>query len=459
MSNLDSPPSIPEGLKREQIAVYQDIIRTVQARSKSFEIPHVVVITDIGKDYDDLTAILVLKELHRLGAIKLEGLIANLAPEHQRAHYARKVLDFLGLRDIPVGQGTRGEPVRKETNPPAAFEFPKEIMGEEPYTAQPNGLDLMQQLGANALEGQYKLTFLLISSLQDITEFKRHLQPDPMSQVQPLKDITSRVILQGAYHLESEPNAPPSNAPRYPLGHAVLKAEHVANNDWNRPDAEEFHAFLDQQSIPSVVYTRNAAFETPLSNTIFKDLAATEQLLGVALYDIERLQNLAFYAGACRTPPAYPGRDQEWFLTNRSTFYDQNPLNTPEEDLPNPNSEHILQYCKVIVYDALAALGTSGDDILDALDVLKKPRYADELVHSKLHRVVGIDLALYRKIATENNHTERGTSDQSSVSLASTNPEKMKNVIEALLMGALLDSHCSSYIEHSRGFKDFPHTF
>ncbi|RAL60835.1 hypothetical protein DID88_010160 [Monilinia fructigena] len=416
MSSNNSP-AVPNGLGAEQIAIYQEIIRTVNARPKGFEIPHVVVITDIGKDYDDLTAMIILKELHRLGAIKLEGFIANLAPANKRAHFARKALDMLGLEDIPVGQGTRGEPpIPKENEdmykPPAAYEFPKEIMGEEPYPAQPSGLDLLQELRANAVKGQYKLTFLLISSLQDITEFKRHLQPDPKSQLQPLKQITSRVILQGAYHLEFDPNTPPTCDPKYPLCPAVLKPEHL--------------------SIPG---TRRSKPPLPIRSS--KKWAATGQGLGVALYDIEKPQNLAFYAGACSTPPVHPGRDQEWFLTNRSTFYDNHPPNTPIGALPDPNTEAILDYCKVVVYDALAALGTSGDDILDALDVLKKPRYDEELVHNELHRVVGIDLELYRKPADEGIPSVNG---QSPTSSASTNPEKMKHVIESLLMGALMDS-------------------
>ncbi|KAA8563638.1 hypothetical protein EYC84_011661 [Monilinia fructicola] len=230
MSSNNSP-AVPNGLKAEQIAIYQEIIRAVKSRPKDFEIPHVLVITDIGKDYDDLTAMMVLKELHRLGAIKLQGFIANLAPAYKR------------------------------------------------------------------------------------------------------------VILQGAYHLESDPNTPHPCDPKHPLCSAVLKPEHVANNDWNWPDAEEFHAFLDQQRIPSVVYTRNAAFETPLTHTIFKDLAATGHRLGVTLYDIEKPQNLAFYAGACRTPPALPGRDQEWFLANRSTFYENHPQTHPLE----PDQTQILR--------------------------------------------------------------------------------------------------------------------
>jgi hypothetical protein len=65
----------------------------------------VVVITDVAKDYDDLAAIVVLKELHRLGYVRLEAFIVNLKPARKRAIYLRAALDSLGLQDIPVGVG------------------------------------------------------------------------------------------------------------------------------------------------------------------------------------------------------------------------------------------------------------------------------------------------------------------------------------------------------------------
>ncbi|KAI9650027.1 hypothetical protein NHQ30_000040 [Ciborinia camelliae] len=422
MSTPESSQSIPNGLTQEHRSVYEVILRTVNNRPKNFKIPRIVAITDVGKDYDDLTALIVLKELHRLGAIKLEGVVANLIPSHKRAHLARKALDSLLLQDIPVGQGTVGvtgkDQDRYKETPP--FEFPEEIMGKEPYPDYEEGVDLLQRLGKEATKGDYKFTFLLISSQQDIAEFKRKLQPDPQSRRQPLKDITSKVILQGAYYLEAKDSS----------GNKVLKASTVAaNNTFNMGDSEEFHTFLDQHEVPSVVYTREAAYATPLTPGIFKSLAAIGHPLGQLLSGIQEPQDSSFYEGCCQVPCFRQGCDQPWFLTNRTNFYDTHPRNTSDKDLPK--GDEILPYCKIIVYDALAALGTAGDDMLNALDVLQKPDYTKELIHSELHRVVGIE--------QKSDNNADGSLSAKKPPVASTNSKNMKNVIEALLMGALLD--------------------
>jgi hypothetical protein len=40
----------------------------------------IMVITDLTKDYNDLTVIVVLKELYYLGFVHLKAFIANLKP-------------------------------------------------------------------------------------------------------------------------------------------------------------------------------------------------------------------------------------------------------------------------------------------------------------------------------------------------------------------------------------------
>jgi hypothetical protein len=59
--------------------------------------PGVVVITDLAKDYNNLAAIVVLKELHCLGFVHLKAFIANLEPSHKRAIYRQAALDSLSL--------------------------------------------------------------------------------------------------------------------------------------------------------------------------------------------------------------------------------------------------------------------------------------------------------------------------------------------------------------------------
>ncbi|KAK6595399.1 hypothetical protein H4I96_09718 [Botrytis cinerea] len=422
MTVLKSHNSIPNGLNNIETGVYQKIIDAVSTlRKQNFDIPHVVVITDVGKDYDDLAAMILLKELHRLGAIKLEGFIANLLPEDARAHLARQSLDLLGLEDIPVGQGTRGT---EKNISPDLYEFP--------------------QLKNNAERDNYKLTFLLISSLQDISEFERSLRPKDSSQIHPLKHVIAKVVLQGNYRLDQARDDTKELA-----SHSILKADQgAANNDFHWLSAQGFHSFLDREEIPSVVYNKIAAYGTPLRPTIFSEMAETGQTLGIALRDIEAPQNILYYKGACRmingkSAPIMKGRDQQWFLLRRTTYFDTREREMNPELLPDPESEEIVEYCKVIVYDVLAALGTCPEAILDALDVLQTPDYERQPDHNKLHRVVGITPKMNSDTATQEELDAAAQLDEGEEnpfkSPASTNAETMKNVIEALLRGALLD--------------------
>ncbi|KAJ8068417.1 hypothetical protein OCU04_003975 [Sclerotinia nivalis] len=452
MPSLKSPKLIPDGLNEVERAVYQKIIDTVAAlRKNNYVFPHVVAITDLGKDYDDLAAMIVLKELHRLGAIKLEGFVANLLPADKRAHLGRRALDLLGLRDISVGQGTNG--TDKEAKP-QIYEFPPSVMGKKPYPIQPKGSESLMQIKYKAEREGYKLTFCLISSLQDISEFEERLRPKDPSQPHPLKQITAKVVLQGAYNLENCPEHDSKGLPH----RRILKADRIAaNNDFNWQAAQDFHSFLDREEIPSVVYTKTAAYDAHLRPSIFHDMAQTGQTLGIALKGIEGPQNTGFYEGACRMEGGKPapfmkGRDQQWFLLRRTHYFDTRPRELNPEKLPK--GEEILKYCKVIVYDALAALGTLPEAILDALDVLEAPNYEKQLVHNKLHRVVGVMPEKNWELATQDELDKArlvNDEDNPFKSPASTT-ENMKTVLEALLMGAMLDCKAKG-VGHEPGDK------
>ncbi|KAG4427972.1 hypothetical protein IFR05_016542, partial [Cadophora sp. M221] len=88
---LDGPyePSdtrIPTGLTQEEGMFYEGLIQVLNERGKREEKdgidrkPHIVTITDLAKDYDDLMAMMCLKEFDRMGIIQLEGFVANLMP-------------------------------------------------------------------------------------------------------------------------------------------------------------------------------------------------------------------------------------------------------------------------------------------------------------------------------------------------------------------------------------------
>jgi hypothetical protein len=61
------------------------VLKTGKANYR--EKPGVIVITDLAKDYNNLAAIVVLKELYRLGFVRLKAFIANLNLSYKRTIY------------------------------------------------------------------------------------------------------------------------------------------------------------------------------------------------------------------------------------------------------------------------------------------------------------------------------------------------------------------------------------
>jgi hypothetical protein len=194
-----------------------------------------------------------------------------------------------------------------------------------------------------------------------------------------------------------------------------LEPEETANNNrYDMDAAKEFHTFMQECKIPSVVYTKVAAFATPLTSDLFGEMAETNHPLGKHLRKVQVSQDLSFYKTASNEKPEKrfaPFMDQKWFLENKTSWFDKN---SPET--PYPKGDAVVPWLtKVIVYDALAALGASGPDALEALEVLTN---SNTPPHS-IHRIVGF---------------AGPPSDPGIV------PEQMASVLAALLKGSLLSS-------------------
>jgi inosine-uridine nucleoside N-ribohydrolase len=385
---------IPPSLSEKESSHYETLIDLVNANPHRTQ-PRVVVITDLAKDYDDLAAMVVLKELHRLRVVKLLGFIANLMPADKRARFGRGALDSLGLQNIPIAKGTSGFPKsarRKHTE--LAYEFDCDFMAEDDsVTKEGGGEDLLYKLCLDVKTPQDKLTLVLISSLEDIYTFsKKHGEL--------LKNAVSNVVLQGGYTISAE---------------GKLEPEETANNNrYDMDAAKEFHAFMQEWSIPSVVYTKVAAFATSLTSDLFAEMAETGHSLGKHLRKVQVSQDLSFYKTASNESPEKrfaAFMDQKWFLENKTSWFDSNPPGTPY-----PKGDAVIPWLtKVIVYDALAALGASGKDALDALKVLTN---ANTPPHS-IHQIVGF----------------AGPPSDPGV-----DSEQMASVLSALLKGSLLSS-------------------
>ncbi|KAF4630716.1 hypothetical protein G7Y89_g7424 [Cudoniella acicularis] len=393
-SSSPSKPMIPDGLTLEEAAQYETLLRVVEARrADGTKPPRVVVITDLAKDYDDLAAMVVLKELHRVGCVKLMGFIANLMPAMDRARFGRGALDELDLQLIPIARGTSGFPESGfKKHKILDYEFDCDFMADQddPRLVTQKGEDLLLRLCQDAIRSGDKLTLLLISSLEDIFTFS-------LKYPNELRAAVSNIILQGGYTI-SEGKLEPD--------------ESANNNRYDFEAAQKFHTFMQESKIPTTVYTKVAAFATPLTSQLFGEMAETKHPLGKHLRHVQTFQNLAFYRSASSKDPKErfaPFMDQEWFLRNRSSWFNVH----HEPGTPYPKDEELIPYLtKVVIYDALAALGAAGSDALHDLNVL---RIDDQ--EASIHKIVG----------------KAGPPSDPGI-----NPEQMALVLSALLKGSLL---------------------
>ena len=431
-------PKIPSNLTEEEKEVYRSLITVRKTRilgSQGQEVapPRVIVITDLGKDYDDLAAMVVLKELHRLGLIELEGFIANLHPPQERAKLARGCLDSLGLEDIPVAWGEEAQADATKREPPHYYEFPKNadyfssIYSKDasftPYDqekADPaeieSGVRLLDRLVLSRSEprptGQKprgSMTFLCISGLADIATYAKR-EPEKLAKV------TKNVVLQGDYSIQLGPHS----------CHAILTPNlTAANNSFDQQAAKEWHEYMDNHQIPSVVYTSTAAANARLAPTVFDEMRDTMHPIGQHLRTIQRIQDLHYYKTACNKDPTkrfLPRCDQGWFLRTKTNWEQAYP---DKETRPKPPvGEEVLNYVQLVCYDAVAALGTAGNDVLDALDLLK-PKELFENLGPDIHMVVGVPAAKEGDVVKK---PER----------PGVNSENMQLALTALLKGSLM---------------------
>lgn len=347
---------IPNGLSLIECEVYERLIRVAkQRRERGLISPRpIVVITDVGKDYDDVSALTVLKELHRLRLVELRAVVANLMPADKRARSASAALNSLGLRDltVPVARGTRGS---LEDHAELAHEF--RLLGTnfssslEYGSSHRDGQDLLRNVYQTAKEKGEKLCLLCLSSLQDIHEFAS-------THCSLVAECTAEVHMQGGNFVTSEGKLEPDCR--------------AANNRFNLPAAREWHNFIVTNAIPSHTYTKVASFAASLTSDVFVELEATGHPIGAYLRRAQVEQDLAFYGRACESDPEKrfaPFMDQTWFLANKTNWHQQrvgNALPTGKEVIPF--------LTKLVLYDVHAALGAAGEDVLAELKMFQGRR-------------------------------------------------------------------------------------
>ncbi|KUJ10813.1 uncharacterized protein LY89DRAFT_759694 [Mollisia scopiformis] len=151
----------------------------------------------------------------------------------------------------------------------------------------------------------------------------------------------------------------------------------AANNRFDPIAAAQFHIWLEEKHIKSTVYTKVAAFATPLTTELFHALSATSHVLGTHLLDTQQAQDIQFYRDAVTGTGGF--MTPEFFLRNKTSWFDTHDAGDTYPDAAG--NEIVLYLTKVVAYDALAALGAAGQDVLVEWGVKKSSR--------ELHEVVG----------------------------------------------------------------------
>ena len=395
-------PLIPDGLTNAEGGVYEKLIKIVKRRqelgSEGHPTPHIFDITDLAKDYDDLTALLCLKELRRLGVVTIEGLIANLMPADKRALFGRGALDSLGLQDVPIATGTKGS---QKQHLVLGYEFDgiDDFMPPEDKLKDiPDGQAFLKEMFEKAIKEGRKLTYLAISSLMDIAEFS---QTEEGAEL--LRKGLRNVVLQGGYRIVD----------------GVLTADpDAANNGFDIDGAQIFHTFMQENKIPSTVWTKVATFATAVPTTVFEFMEDTGHPLGPYLRKVQIGQDSSFYLRSCSDKPFAPHMTQPWYLKNRSAWLSSG--HEPDEPYPNVH-ELVPFFINIIAYDALAAIGSAGDDVVEEFKFVK-PLTTRPDADDPLHKVVGVTPVKDPPLPTDCNF----------------NSAPMNLVITALLKGALL---------------------
>lgn len=398
-------PSAPQ--KCQLTDLENQVYAALEASSSSTSalqspIPFVIVITDISKDYDDMSALLILAELHRLRLIDLRAIVTNLMPAIKRAKFARRMMDLLGLgpNEVPVGKGMRACVVEHLE---LSYEFGWEqeaisTMNDEDF---PDGQQVLLDAYTAAKREGRKVTVVLISSSTDIDKFTT-------AHEDLFKEMTASIEIQGYNEFKDGLFIPREDSP-------------AANNRFDPPAAKRFHTLIQKLCIPSTTFTKFIAYTIPLRADLFVQLADSGHPIGTHLnwlhYEITR----EFYAQSLHTLYKEDHTPQ-LVLRTRTSWYEKH---SADADLPDP--EEIRPYLnRPILYDAIAALNVLRPEDMKALASVGSPEWGVRLPYEPNMRGGTI-------------HGEVGQAKGEDI-LPTFHPQRVALIISALMKGALLNA-------------------
>lgn len=413
-----SAPQIPFAEGTEEYGYYERLQHVVRSRLPGMK-PRVLVITDIEQDYDDLLAIIFLSEMHRMGAIELAGCIANHHPADRRAKFLRTTLDCLNLQHVPVAIGTKGASDIVAHAPDLYYGLKNRRFhdyAERKHTPPLSGEELIDFLVDQSGKVQtpggtptQKLTVLLISSLQDISEaFERWKS---VSGAPFPTDKFDKFISQGGYKLE---------------GNNLWPEMGMTNNKFHRQAAKNYTRTLQGCKLKSDAWSREAAKAARLDGSFFQELFQLGPI-GAHLEWMWLRQEFKFYYDPLNDP-YMPQLDVGWYLNTRLNLSRKSDL-FQQLAKSMPPFQEVVPLIRVIAYDCCAAVGAVGEDFMKAFHVLdpsvKQQAPLDETL-SEHERLFNDNKTIHRVFGR--------TQDD----MGGINADQLASVMEVFILGGLL---------------------
>jgi tetratricopeptide (TPR) repeat protein/inosine-uridine nucleoside N-ribohydrolase len=313
----------------------------------------VIVFTDIGKDVDDVLALVVLACLKRTFILNPLAVIATLSPQDERARLARAVLDSLGLPDVPVGIGTDGG--SKDSVELHCFDTGR----------NQNLLHASVLIPRILKEAESKsVTLLCLANLKDIGELiVKH--PDLFSD-----KIKNVVIMGGASFSEANERLEPD--------------ETAYNNNCDPAAARMVYLECQQRNITTTTISRYAAYDCPFAISKLDNLQLKcNHLLASEIHEAstkailtlwQKVNMPAWMSGRGRLPSRC---DRDWFCRFFGVDID---------DDAGPNAtDSWLRSANIYLYDALATLNCV--EAYQELYFCPKGHVVDGTLHKLVDRV------------------------------------------------------------------------
>jgi inosine-uridine nucleoside N-ribohydrolase len=331
----NSPACHIDDFLREQASDKGKSLASAQAHEQR----SLVALTDIGRDPDDMIAMVLGSALSTNQQIDIKAVISTLTPAARRAQLARYTLDSVGLPDVPVAVGS-DLPVLKE-----ADVHPYEFRGlPEQRTDYPNASELIKETLRSAKDAS--LTMLVIASFTDLSQYLTSSQ----EAQELLQKKVKRLVIMGG--VKTENNQVVLNEKGF------MTPDTSSNYEYDRDAASYALDFFQTAKIPMTFVSRYAAYAAQLSRETFDEIAETEHPLGVWLKDMNQEAFASLWERA-NLPPDHPARgglparcDRNWFI---HTFCGGEEIG---------QGQSVWEHIKTIsVYDPIATLATSPSHV------------------------------------------------------------------------------------------------